>query len=242
MKLKYSAALTKSFTLEECDCNATESIHLSVSSEKEEVATVLLTRCDPHCQSDDTDIQHALDALNNSANTEIWEMLTYGELFYLNKIIIHRPCRGQGIGSEIMKNLPEILRRITGQLYPVIVLIPGAIEVPFELTSARAFHDERVYRFYSRLGYRAIKGTKVMYNYEDYINRQCDYQIGDRIVLTHMVDDPYPVPDGTRGTVHSVDDMGHIHVRWDNGSGLAVIPGVDKFRLLTRKEREEQNV
>lgn len=60
---------------------------------------------------------------------------------------------------------------------------------------------------------------------------------GDRIILIHMDNDPFPVPDGTRGTVEYVDDAGQIHVKWDTGSGLAVIPGVDKFRHLTQEER-----
>lgn len=66
------------------------------------------------------------------------------------------------------------------------------------------------------------------------------YFPGDRVLLIHMVDDPYPVPDGTRGTVTHVDDAGQVHVRWDNGSGLAVIPGIDEFRHLTQKELTEE--
>lgn len=50
-----------------------------------------------------------------------------------------------------------------------------------------------------------------------------------RIELNHM-DDPYhPVPEGTLGTVKHVDDAGQIHVKWDNGSGLAIIPEVGDF-------------
>ena len=61
------------------------------------------------------------------------------------------------------------------------------------------------------------------------------YFPGDRVVLIHM-DDPYPVPDGTRGTVDYVDDAGQIHMKWDNGRTLALVPGVDKFRHLTQQE------
>ena len=34
------------------------------------------------------------------------------------------------------------------------------------------------------------------------------------------------------GTVRSVDDTGTVFVRWDNGSGLGVVYGVDRIRKL----------
>ena len=45
-----------------------------------------------------------------------------------------------------------------------------------------------------------------------------------------------PVPSGTRGTVQCVDDLGQLQMRWDNGRGLALIPGEDDFRKLTAAE------
>lgn len=73
------------------------------------------------------------------------------------------------------------------------------------------------------------------------MNKQDVYFPGDRVLCIHM-DDPHPVSDGTRGTVNHIDDAGQIHVRWDTGSGLALVPGVDKFRHLTEKELiEERN-
>lgn len=48
------------------------------------------------------------------------------------------------------------------------------------------------------------------------------YPVGARVVLEKM-NDPYaPPPPGTKGTVRCVDDIGNIHVDWDNGSRLAV--------------------
>jgi hypothetical protein len=43
------------------------------------------------------------------------------------------------------------------------------------------------------------------------------------------MDDPQAPPIGTEGTVRGVDDMGHIMVSWDTGSGLNLIYGIDRF-------------
>ena len=48
------------------------------------------------------------------------------------------------------------------------------------------------------------------------------YPPGTRLELIGM-DDPFaPIPAGMRGTVNYVDDQSQIHVKWDNGSGLAL--------------------
>ena len=65
------------------------------------------------------------------------------------------------------------------------------------------------------------------------------YPQGTRIELNHM-DDPYhPVPEGTLGTVKHVDDAGQIHVKWDNGRGLAIIPEVDHFIIVKENNKNE---
>lgn len=68
------------------------------------------------------------------------------------------------------------------------------------------------------------------------------YPAGTRVLLINM-DDPFaPVPSGTRGTVKAVDDIGQIHMHWDNGRTLAIVPGEDSFRKLTPAEiAEERN-
>ena len=55
------------------------------------------------------------------------------------------------------------------------------------------------------------------------------YTQGTRLELLEMDDKQAPTV-GTKGTVLGVDDMGHILMRWDNGSGLSLIYGVDDFR------------
>lgn len=55
---------------------------------------------------------------------------------------------------------------------------------------------------------------------------------GTRVECVCMPDDPRPIEPGTRGTVQFVDDVGDIHVAWDNGRGLALVPGVDHFKIV----------
>ena len=59
-----------------------------------------------------------------------------------------------------------------------------------------------------------------------------EYKPGQRIRLLHM-EDPYaPVPDGAEGEIVSIDDAGQLHIKWDNGRSLALVPGVDSFVLI----------
>lgn len=57
------------------------------------------------------------------------------------------------------------------------------------------------------------------------------YTKGTRIELLEMEDIQAP-PIGTYGTVTGVDDTGSLLVRWDNGSGLNAIYGVDRVRKI----------
>ena len=63
------------------------------------------------------------------------------------------------------------------------------------------------------------------------------YPTGTRITLDHMGDDPRPIPDGTKGVVNHVDDMGTVHCTFGNGRRLGLIPGEDTFhKELERKQ------
>ena len=67
------------------------------------------------------------------------------------------------------------------------------------------------------------------------------YPLGTRIELIHMGDDdPNPIPDGTRGTVTAVDDIGTVFCRFDNGRSLGMAYGADSFRALTQAELAEE--
>ena len=57
------------------------------------------------------------------------------------------------------------------------------------------------------------------------------YPKGTKIELLEMEDVQAP-PIGTVGTVYGVDDLGSLLVRWENGSSLSVIDGVDRVKKI----------
>ena len=62
---------------------------------------------------------------------------------------------------------------------------------------------------------------------------QRQYQRGTKVELLGM-DDPQAPPTGTMGEILGVDDAGQLLVRWETGSSLSLIPGVDFFRIVQK--------
>lgn len=60
------------------------------------------------------------------------------------------------------------------------------------------------------------------------------YPKGTEVELFEMRGEPR-MPCGLKGTVQFVDDIGQIHVKWENGSSLALNIGVDQFRKIDEK-------
>lgn len=60
------------------------------------------------------------------------------------------------------------------------------------------------------------------------------YPTGTRLLCNEM-HDYHAVPSGTKGTVLFVDDIGTIHVKWDNGSTLGLIYEEDSFVIIDKK-------
>ncbi len=57
------------------------------------------------------------------------------------------------------------------------------------------------------------------------------YPTGTRVKLVEMNDIQAP-PIGTLGTVMYVDDIGTIHIKWDNGSTLGVAYPEDRVTKI----------
>ncbi|GAB2841653.1 hypothetical protein GCM10027176_51870 [Actinoallomurus bryophytorum] len=55
---------------------------------------------------------------------------------------------------------------------------------------------------------------------------------GDRVRLVRTTDPYTRLPVGARGTVRLIDGAGTVHIAWDDGHLLGLIPGADHFEVL----------
>ena len=58
-----------------------------------------------------------------------------------------------------------------------------------------------------------------------------EIKIGTTLELVEMHGEKQ-MPKGLRGVVTHIDDAAQIHVKWQNGSSLAIIPEIDKFVVI----------
>lgn len=58
------------------------------------------------------------------------------------------------------------------------------------------------------------------------------YPKGARVELLSMSDPYTALKRGDQGTVISVDDIGTVHIAWDNGSSLGAAYGEDHIRRI----------
>lgn len=66
-----------------------------------------------------------------------------------------------------------------------------------------------------------------------------EYPRGTRVLMEYM-EDANPIEYGSTGKVELVDDLGTIHVSWDCGRNIGIIPGVDKFKKLDEPVKETE--
>lgn len=71
--------------------------------------------------------------------------------------------------------------------------------------------------------------TIIRLNKEDILFLKDKFPTGTKVKVTMMKDRVSPVPPGTIGEVIVVDDIGTIHVAWENGQELGLVYGVDRF-------------
>ena len=60
-------------------------------------------------------------------------------------------------------------------------------------------------------------------------------EVGDRVELLDMEDTFTRLEKGSKGTVTEIEeDQELIWVKWDNGEKLALLKGIDKFKVIKK--------
>ena len=71
------------------------------------------------------------------------------------------------------------------------------------------------------------------------INRDPIAKVGMRIRMGEMDGGELnPVDENLEGTIHHIDDIGTLHVKWDDGRYIGVIPNVDTYQLLPAEDEQ----
>lgn len=68
---------------------------------------------------------------------------------------------------------------------------------------------------------------------QEHINCQRYDLLGKQIQLVFTDDQYTNLKPGNIGIVNFIDDFGTVHVNWDDGSSLGLIPGIDKWRVIS---------
>lgn len=61
------------------------------------------------------------------------------------------------------------------------------------------------------------------------------YPVGTRIMLTSDVDETWYLKAGSIGTITRIDDIGNIHVDWDNEMPEPLTYGVNEFVVISEQ-------
>jgi len=60
-------------------------------------------------------------------------------------------------------------------------------------------------------------------------------KVGDKVELIHIDDGMTKLEEGSKGIVEKIEeDQDLIWVKWDNGEKLALLQGVDKFKVVKK--------
>jgi hypothetical protein len=72
---------------------------------------------------------------------------------------------------------------------------------------------------------------------EDNTNKDPIAKVGMRIRMLSM-EDEFPVDEGMEGTIYNIDDLGTLHVKWDDGRNIGIIPGIDEYQVLPPEDEQ----
>lgn len=59
-----------------------------------------------------------------------------------------------------------------------------------------------------------------------------DYKVGMRVELVNMFDEYTKLEAGAQGTISFIDSLGTLHVKWDDGHTIGLIPEIDYFNII----------
>ena len=67
------------------------------------------------------------------------------------------------------------------------------------------------------------------------MTKEKDVKVGDRVELLEMEDSLTSLKKGNKGTVIEIEEEQElIWVKWDNGEKLALLMGIDKFKVIKK--------
>ncbi len=58
-------------------------------------------------------------------------------------------------------------------------------------------------------------------------------RVGARVRLVRCTDEWTHLAPGALGTIEFIDSTGTLHMRWDSGSTLGLIPGIDAWEVVS---------
>ena len=67
-----------------------------------------------------------------------------------------------------------------------------------------------------------------------------DTKLGDRVEVIRCYDAYTKLRPGTQGTVSLIDQLGTVHVQWDDGRNLGLVPGQDEWRVIAADEESSE--
>ena len=146
----------------------------------------------------------------------------------------------------VIREFAKYLRAVGTEAYmiPISMTSKGPRYVPHIFNEAEIkafFHGADSFRPHEKAPARhlVMKGKMPMkYPNKDYIEHlHRKYPPGTRLQLSCM-EDEFPVPPGSMGTVECIDDAGQIHVDWDCGRSLAPHPRRGLVQPLALAQRK----
>lgn len=106
---------------------------------------------------------------------------------------------------------------------------------------ARKFDDvcDKLFKFYQEYSLTKNNNERKdnLINSKELEELREKYPSETRIKLLKSLDDIQPIEAGSTGEVDYIDDAGSIHMKWDNGSTLALIENVDCFEIISKPEK-----